>query len=179
MTSKPLSKSCGDCTACCTIMGVASLNKPHYTSCKHICHQGCAIYKDKPTECSVWECAWKSGWIDGDERRRPDNLGVMFEFRLVGGSSFLWVYEVQHDAFSQSRVKYLLDRLGRAEILVLCRYGSMKISAEQPILDFLIEHDCGSKDVPIVPVCPVIDEEGHTGTLITERVGNKFVMKRT
>jgi hypothetical protein len=172
-------KSCGGCTACCTIMSVDALNKETYTPCQHICQQGCAIYTDKPMECGVWECAWKSGWIDGDERRRPDQLGVMFEFRLVGGSSFLWVYEVWPDAFDYHKVQYLLGRLGNKELLVKCKYGSMRVEAKPEIIEYLKRNGVGIQDVPIVPLQILADAEGKVvGTLITERVGNEFIMRR-
>jgi hypothetical protein len=173
------SKSCGGCTACCTIMGVAQLNKPHYIPCEHICPLGCAIYESKPSACHMWECAWKSGWIYGDVRRRPDKLGVMFEFRIVGGSSFLWAYEVWPGAFTDPKVNQLLRRLQRKELLVMCRHGSMNITADSNVLEFLKEHGCGTKDYPLVPIMNLGDESGVViGKRITKRVGNKFIVEQ-
>jgi hypothetical protein len=176
VSDSPATKSCGGCTACCTIMSVEAVNKPTYTPCQHICQQGCSIYSEKPSECSVWECAWKSGWIDGDERRRPDQLGVMFEFRVVGGKSFLWVYEVWPDAFNGTKVQYLLARLEKKELLVRCKYGSMRVESRPEIIDYLKRNGVGSQDVPLVPLQLLVDENGKVvGKLITERVGNEFI----
>lgn len=181
MTALPIlnpTRSCGKCTACCTIMGVAALNKERYSPCKHVCNQGCAIYADRPQECQLWQCAWKSGWIDGDERRRPDNLGVMFEFRVLNGNSFLWVYEVRPNALDDPKVQYLLSRLERKEILVRCKYGSMAVHAAPATIEFLARNGCGTSDVPLMPVSPLIDTDGTViGTVFTERVGEKFKMK--
>lgn len=171
-------KPCGDCTACCTIMRVGALNKRDYTPCQHICSKGCAIYSEKPSECSTWQCAWKSDWIDGDERRRPDNLGVMFEYRSVGGSCFLWVYEVWPGALKDEKVSYLLKRIGEKESIVVCQHGSMDVFANQRVMDFLIKHGRGGTDAAIVPRQPVYDKHGQViGTLVVERRNHAFIFK--
>ena len=103
----------------------------------------------------------------------------MFEFRIVGGSSFLWVYEVWPDAFADPKVNQLLRRLQRKEILVMCRHGSMNITADPHVLEFLKKHGCGTKDVPLVPIMHLEDESGAiVGKRITTRVGNKFVVEQ-
>lgn len=178
MTKLPTTKPCGDCTACCTILKVVGVNKPHYTPCQHICQHGCAIYTTKPMECDSWECAWKSGWVDGDERRRPDKLGVMFEFRLVGARSFLWVYEVWPNALDDSKVKYLLGRLGKAENLVICKYGSMRVYGEPAVIAYMKAHGVGTHDAPILPLQALTDASGKAvGQLLMERVGKEFIVK--
>lgn len=156
-------------------MGLSTIPKSHYTPCVHICGKGCAIYETKPAECTLWECAWKSGWIDGDERRRPDQLGVMFEFRLVGERTFLWVYEVWIGALDAPKVMHLLDRLSKSEIVVRCRYGSMQVDAPDAVLEFLKRNGCGTMDVPLVPYLPVCDDAGvQVGYRQAERIGNEF-----
>jgi len=177
--ASPAAKPCGGCTACCTILRVDSLSKPTHTPCPNICQRGCAIYANKPLECDTWECAWKSGWIEGDERRRPDNLGIMFEYRLVGGRSFLWAYEVWPNALDDPKVAYLLNRLGKKENLVTCKCGSMRVYAEAGVIEFLKRHGVGTQDVPIVPLQMLRDANGAVvGRLITERVGNEFVLTK-
>jgi len=70
-------RQCGTCTACCTIIGVKELNKERWTKCVH--EAGCCqIYEDRPLPCRTFECMWLSGHIEGDERRRPDTLGIIF-----------------------------------------------------------------------------------------------------
>jgi len=70
-------RKCGSCTACCTIIGVKELNKERWTKCVH--EAGCCeIYEDRPQSCRSFHCMWLSGYIEGDERRRPDNLGIIF-----------------------------------------------------------------------------------------------------
>ena len=44
------SRVCGECTACCTIMAIAELNKANYQPCPHNCGC-CAIYANRPRNC--------------------------------------------------------------------------------------------------------------------------------
>jgi hypothetical protein len=69
-------RPCGDCRACCTVLGVEELRKPNYTPCRHECSQGCAIYQDRPSSCRVFNCWWKIGMVDG---KRPDKSGIIVD----------------------------------------------------------------------------------------------------
>lgn len=54
-------RHCGSCTACCTLVPVATLKKPAGRRCEHARHRrGCAIYHDpsRPEECGFWSCKW-------------------------------------------------------------------------------------------------------------------------
>lgn len=169
-----LSKSCGPCTACCTVIAVEPLGKEPYTPCNHLCTEGCSIYDRKPSVCSTWECAWKSGWIDGDERRRPDQLGVIFEFHGSSGHSFLWAYEVWPNAFDSPQARYLLQRLEKKEILVRIDYQSRRLNAPQRVLDLI-------KSLPessaLLPRCKLELPNGDVVKVAIERIGHEFRMK--
>lgn len=69
---------CGPCTACCRTFPVLALDKQENESCGNLCPSGCSIYTEKPDACSEFECLWLNGLLNGDERRRPDNLGLIF-----------------------------------------------------------------------------------------------------
>ena len=70
-------RECGPCTACCTTIAVKELNKERGTKCVH--EAGCCtIYESRPDCCRKFECMWLSGFIEGDERRRPNQLGLIF-----------------------------------------------------------------------------------------------------
>lgn len=105
---------CGECKACCTVLAVAEYDKPNFTPCKHECDSGCSIYAERPTSCRVWSCAWKSGRL-GDERRRPDKLGVIFDHRPTG----VWVWEVWEGAAQNPQVKYLIEKQTKGIVPVL------------------------------------------------------------
>src|SRR5947209_18423059 len=74
-------RQCGECKECCVVLPILDeeLSKPGHQPCKHLCGCGCDIYKERPGVCRDYECLWLSGDIDGDQRTRPDNLGVIFQ----------------------------------------------------------------------------------------------------
>ena len=52
-------KSCGDCTLCCKLMGVAELDKPQNVWCRHlVMGKGCGIYETRPEACRGFYCRW-------------------------------------------------------------------------------------------------------------------------
>ncbi|HEV3340925.1 MAG TPA: hypothetical protein VG125_11230 [Pirellulales bacterium] len=107
-------RSCGDCTACCTVKGVSELGKPSQTACRHLCPTGCAIYSARPKGCRDYACLWRQGWIEGDERRRPDKLGVLFDYDLferIPGSVRLVVWEVVPGAAQSQKVRFIVGKL--------------------------------------------------------------------
>ena len=79
-------RSCGSCQACCTVVGVQELHKPHWTRCAHQCEVGCAIYEDRPRTCRGYSCLWAAGLLQGEEERRPDRLGIILDLRSASAS---------------------------------------------------------------------------------------------
>ncbi len=76
------SRSCGDCTACCTLLGIQEIKKPAGLRCRYLKLLskdgvgGCTIYKDRPSACADFQCLWLRGF--GLRRHRPDRSGIMF-----------------------------------------------------------------------------------------------------
>lgn len=69
-------RSCGECTACCTVAAVAELDKPADTACRHACGAGCAIYEVRPAACRAFHCGWRRlAWLP--TMFRPDRSGVI------------------------------------------------------------------------------------------------------
>jgi len=71
-------RSCGDCSACCTVLAVPGVDKGRYVPCQHL-RQGnkcCGIYESRPEECNAYSCGWKVGI--GTSAHRPDRFGVVF-----------------------------------------------------------------------------------------------------
>jgi hypothetical protein len=52
-------RACGDCTLCCKVMAIETLDKPAGDWCFH-CEPGkrCRIYDDRPSECRAFNCLW-------------------------------------------------------------------------------------------------------------------------
>src|SRR5688572_10712451 len=46
---------CGECTACCDVIGVDAVGKPYYARCPHLdpgkIGAACAVYADRPRTC--------------------------------------------------------------------------------------------------------------------------------
>lgn len=68
---------CGECRACCTVLGVKALEKPAYTACINECLAGCAIYQNRPDECRTYKCLYYLQPVD--KRKRPDKIGFIVE----------------------------------------------------------------------------------------------------
>ena len=103
-------RECGKCTACCTVMAVAELKKRNYEKCCHLADR-CSIYASRPPSCRDWSCNWLLGEIEGDERRRPDNLGLLFTWESRGDGCILAAYEVWDGAANDPKARYVLNKL--------------------------------------------------------------------
>lgn len=75
-------KSCGSCTACCTVVPVRELGLKGWHRCPHVrtppaSAVGCSIYPKRPLSCQLWSCGWlASDWPD---EYRPDRCGVIVD----------------------------------------------------------------------------------------------------
>lgn len=70
---------CGECTACCVVLQIDDdkLNKPENQPCINMVEKGgCKIYKERPTTCQDWHCAWRFMAQLGEEWR-PDLSGIL------------------------------------------------------------------------------------------------------
>jgi hypothetical protein len=114
LISKDKIKPCGECQACCTVMGVHEpmLEKPNYERCVHQCDTGCAIYGQHPAGCQSFHCWWKLDKIPGDERRRPDKLGIIVEYNPMGDAIVVW--EVWPGASREPQPRYVIEKLRKA-----------------------------------------------------------------
>ncbi len=122
---------CGDCTACCTVMGVAELNKATYQPCPHNCGS-CAIYDSRPRTCRSYCCDWLLGLVEGDERRRPDQLGLLFNHDKMAGKPVTVAYQVWPDAARQSNNESVLQEMSQEMPIILLEYQSSKCDVITP-----------------------------------------------
>ena len=53
-------RECGDCQACCELVGVQELGKPYASRCAHQCSTGCAIYALVPSRAGNGNAIGKS-----------------------------------------------------------------------------------------------------------------------
>lgn len=112
LTLQMADRQCGDCHECCVRLPIIDekLEKPGYEPCKHLNGKGCGIYTDpdKPKICSSYKCLWLDGTIPGDERRRPDRLGVLFQ-----DSPVLTALECRQGALDSPQALYMVDWLSK------------------------------------------------------------------
>lgn len=79
-----MTRHCGPCTLCCTVMGVVDLKpepKPAGTRCPHECSRGCRVYQDRPKTCGDFECIWLQG--AAPKAWRPDKVGFVLNAHYV------------------------------------------------------------------------------------------------
>ena|SRR5687768_17173147 len=115
--NKVTGRKCGECTACCTIMGVPELEKPVYRACEHLCSKGCGIYNQRPTSCTQFECLWLQGHIGG-EQHRPDKLGLMW---TLSKTDAFTVWEVWEGATDGEKQQYFMKKMAEKFVFIIKR----------------------------------------------------------
>lgn len=77
-------RSCGDCTACCTVLTVNSPDfaKPAGVPCVHLTAAGCGIHAVRPHICRTWFCVWRRE-ADLPDAARPDRSGLLISLNFV------------------------------------------------------------------------------------------------
>lgn len=95
-----LNRSCGECQACCEVIGVEELQKPYSTKCEYQCASGCSNYEGRPESCQRYHCLWREGY--GNEEDRPDKLGVLLQVENPSGDGF-WIdlYETRAESIER------------------------------------------------------------------------------
>lgn len=79
-----MKRECGDCTLCCKLLPVVSLDKKANEKCQfQKFHKGCSVYRTRkmPMECGMWSCKWILGQ-DTDDMPRPDRCHYVIDHML-------------------------------------------------------------------------------------------------
>ena len=91
-------RACGDCSECCEVLEIPTLNKPKKSLCPNVCKDGgCSIYQDRPSECRTFQCIWSEG-VTGDGQR-PDKSGIMAYYVDSQYGRTLLILEIKEKAF--------------------------------------------------------------------------------
>jgi len=81
--SRAAERECGSCSLCCTVLRVDELDKAAGRDCPHQRGEhGCGIYAKRPQICRGYECLWRQGGLEDDER--PDVTGGIVDLETVG-----------------------------------------------------------------------------------------------
>jgi len=128
----PTERSCGECEACCTILGVAEIGKNPWQPCNHQ-GKGCTIYPTRPETCQKFQCIWL--WDQEaklmQEKDRPDKCGVMCVAGSTDSAFFketqipvMVLYECVPGAFEMYHGDRLVRRLRSKHVMALLPYGT-------------------------------------------------------
>lgn len=121
---------CGDCSACCTVLGVRDLEppKPDYVACSDCLPDGgCARYATRPPTCKGYVCGWLHGW--GEEGDRPDKLGLILEpwhRPPDGGGAGIIVREVWPGAAESPAGRKLLEPVSLRTLVLIVSEGGKR-----------------------------------------------------
>lgn len=124
------SRECGPCTACCTYLGIAELQKPANVPCKHLTkvrsERCCSIYTKRPRSCQTYACTWLQGAFA--KHMRPDRAGLMVS---------IYRSEISGETYSATMV-----------IIDARRAGSLREGAVHDFVEYLI--NMGLNDIRII-----------------------------
>lgn len=131
-------RQCGDCTLCCKLIPVQSMNKEAGTRCRHQRHTGCAIYARRPADCAVWFCKWLIN-DDAGELSRPDRshyvIDMMPDYVTMTHNDTgertqipvvqIWVDPKHRDAHRDPALRAWLERRGELDgFAAIIRYSA-------------------------------------------------------
>jgi len=120
-------RSCGTCSACCTVLGVEEIDKPVDEPCKHLATKGCAIYATRPQSCRDYHCLWRAGVLDGEAR--PDRLGIVIDVSN-DQPDLLFAREFRPGALIENRS--VLNKLAQNAVVVFITPGGQARTAIGP-----------------------------------------------
>lgn len=119
-------RKCGDCGACCVVLGVAGFKEPCVT-CQHLKPRGtnrCGIYgsPEKPEDCSTYQCGWLQGLLGPNDR--PDRLGLIFELSVQDECAVVTAREVWTGAADGAVAARVLDGMSTKSAIIVVRFNS-------------------------------------------------------
>ena len=94
--------SCGDCQVCCVILRINDL-KDGMIKCQHQTVKGCGVYKERPNDCSYFQCGYISENWGMD--KRPDISGVM----VLATKDGIEAYRIK-DKVNNELFEYIKDK---------------------------------------------------------------------
>ena len=137
-----MTRVCGECKECCTVLVVRELNKPEHKPCTHLCGEGCSIQAKKPVSCVGYKCMWLCGELE--DKHRPDRVGLLCDRLKVTEVGTTILARVARDdmviADPTSPAARLLAQMVERDILVTLQRKNNKSSLlgkRELIRDFL------------------------------------------
>lgn len=145
-TKLPIAKTpqtCGDCSACCFVLGVERLQKSSWQACEHHSKKKhCKLHntEQRPLECSIYECLWLAGM--GQRKDRPDRLGLVFDIPdtlhspLYEGIQVAVCREVRPGALESKRGRKILNHFqaNNAVILIVASGKRRRLTGKEALV---------------------------------------------
>jgi len=123
-------RTCGRCTACCTVLSVEEIGKLHGVPCHHVSRDGCSIYGSRPGACRGFACLWLLGF--GVERHRPDRSGVLLEAQHSLLGETVVVRELAPRSLQRDKGAHLMRELRRSGLGLYVKHHDGRVSIEGP-----------------------------------------------
>jgi hypothetical protein len=135
-----MQRQCGECTLCCKLLPVVSLDKKANEKCQfQKFHKGCGVYNTSkmPLECHVWNCRWLVNDDTADLSRpdrshyvvdlfpdwigiRDNDTGEEQRFEVVQ----IWCDPNHPEAHRDPKLREFLMRRAKERIIGMIRYNS-------------------------------------------------------
>lgn len=121
-------RTCGACTACCTLLEVPELGKDAFRPCPLLSGSGCGRYALRPDSCRRFECQWLRGVLELDDgvdpTLRPDVCGLMFDYQPDSAFGEMYVaWEVEPGASASGPGAAVLREMAAGYLVLLVSPG--------------------------------------------------------
>jgi hypothetical protein len=116
-------RRCGTCSACCEVLPVDEVESPRNTPCKHQKggYNACQIYKNRPSFCSEFKCAWLHGHFSIADQ--PNNIGCFVTSdKSSKFGDFLSFREIYPSSLHSRRVNTLINKCLKKKINIVLIY---------------------------------------------------------
>lgn len=131
-------RSCGACSLCCTVLRVDELGKRAGHDCSHQRgDKGCGIYETRPAICRGYQCLWRQGGLEDDER--PDMIGGIVDLETVGVGLRLGIRLRERGLFERSSKLMAIAERYRSEMPVRITDAEDVMNADRPFQVLLPE----------------------------------------
>lgn len=132
------SRSCGACSLCCTVLRVDELGKRAGDDCVHQQGaRGCGIYEDRPEICRAYQCLWRQGGLEEDER--PDATGGIVDLETVGVGLRLGIRMRKLDDFDAASKLHAIAERYRSEMPIRISDAEDVMNPDRPFRVLLPE----------------------------------------
>jgi len=126
-----MTKRCGDCQLCCTLIPVKELKKPGNSVCEHQCASGCGIYTDRPQECRTYQCLWRSEEEFPDEYR-PDRIDCVIDLHETSIGLAVFCHQMREGQWQEENIYGLLIRIAKYNDCWICAVYGDKVAMAFP-----------------------------------------------